>query len=391
MGNASADNLPDASADSEPAASADGVDRTSAVPRKAARPTQIAHSFFNMVKEHQTKYNNENDVETLQHDEAMKLIAKGYKEGVDQKSKVDDTVFKITDDSADGVPDASADGVHDTSTDGLPYGEIVGQSELLCTKQQPGGAPYAVQHPDAMIYNMVRESDFASTMKRALNQFPCTKECAPWRLIVYHDGSSQTRSRVDGLPDASANGVPDEYGGDEDGFLWQRVPIEQFDPEELVLVARHGRVRLCSDTSDAHEEDGQTIEEQLLSLAEKDYGNVESLELETTSWFDGTRMDDFELHSYWHVDDSTLCQVVPTWDCGWSWWHWNTSTTAWRRREGRQEGRQEGQEEGQERQEGRHEEQASEDAEVRCAPPALAPRSMHSFGSLVTFAVKARF
>ena len=83
MGNASADNLPDASADSEPAASADGVDRTSAV---------IAHSFFNMVKE--TKYNNENDVETLQHDEAMDLIAKGYKEGVDQKlskHKVDDT------------------------------------------------------------------------------------------------------------------------------------------------------------------------------------------------------------------------------------------------------------------------------------------------------------
>ena len=82
----------------------------------------------------------------------------------------------------------------DTSS---PYGEIVGQGELLCTKRQPGGAPYAVQHPDGMIYNMVRESDwFASTMKRALNQFPCTKE-SPWRLIVYHDGSSQTRSRVD--------------------------------------------------------------------------------------------------------------------------------------------------------------------------------------------------
>ena len=82
----------------------------------------------------------------------------------------------------------------DTSS---PYGEIVGQGELLCTKQQPGGAPYAVQHPDGMIYNMVRESDwFASTMKRALNQFPCTKE-SPWRLILYHDGSSQTRSRVD--------------------------------------------------------------------------------------------------------------------------------------------------------------------------------------------------
>ena len=255
MGNASADNLPDASADSEPAASADGVDRTSAVPTygswKAARPTQIAHSFFNMVKEHQTKYNIEKDVETLQHDEAM--VAKGYKEGVDQTlRKYKDTVFKITDDSgdgvldasgdgvpdtssdglydasadgvldasaddvpdtssdclydvsadgvlddsADGVPDASADGVHDTSTDGLPYGEIVGQGELLCTKRQPGGAPYAVQHPDGMIYNMVRESDFASTMKRALNQFPCTKE-SPWRLIVYHDGSSQTRSRVD--------------------------------------------------------------------------------------------------------------------------------------------------------------------------------------------------
>ena len=127
----------------------------------------------------------------------MKLIEKGYKEGVDQKSKVDDTVFKITDDSAEGVPDASADGVHDTSTDGLPYGEIVGQGELLCTKQKRGGAPYAVQHPDGMIYNMVRESDwFVSTMKRALNQFPCTKE-SPWRLIVYHDGSSQTRSRVD--------------------------------------------------------------------------------------------------------------------------------------------------------------------------------------------------
>ena len=105
--------------------------------------------------------------------------------------------------------------------------------------------------------------------------------------------------------------------------------------------------------------------------------------------------NDFELHSYWHVDDSTLCQVVPTWDCGWSWWHWNTSTTAWRRREGRQEGRQEGQEEGQERQEGRHEEQASEDAEVRCAPPALewlppadAPRSMHSFASLAAATMK---
>ena len=82
----------------------------------------------------------------------------------------------------------------DTSS---PYGEIVGQGELLCTKQKRGGAPYAVQHPDGMLYIMVRESPwFAATMRRALNQFPCTKE-SPWRLIIYHDGSSQTRSRVD--------------------------------------------------------------------------------------------------------------------------------------------------------------------------------------------------
>ena len=208
----------------------------------------------------------------------------------------------------------------------------------------------------------------------------------------------------------------DEYGGDEEGFLWQRVPIRQFDPEELVLLARHGRVRLCRrDTSDAPEEDGQTIEEQLLSLAEKDYRKVESLrrlELETTSWFEGTRMDDamvhasflpglpghfrrdseilglcrylrrvvesscslpplrkrtarmkvandFELHSYWHVDDSPLGKVVPTWDCGWGY------------------------------------RAALEYAEVRCAPPALewqppadAPRSMHSFASLAAATMK---
>ena len=182
------------------------------------------------------------------------------------------------------------------------------------------------------------------------------------------------------------------------------------------MLARHGRVRLCRrDTSDAPEEDGQTIEEQLLSLAEKDYRKVESLrrlELETTSWFEGTRMDDamvhasflpglpgqfrrdseilslcrylrrvvesscslpplrkrtarmkvandFELHSYWHVDDSPLGKVVPTWDCGWGY------------------------------------RAALEYAEVRCAPPALewlppadAPRSMHSFASLAAATMK---
>ena len=80
----------------------------------------------------------------------------------------------------------------------------------------------------------------------------------------------------------------DEYGGDEEGFLWQRVPIRQFDPEELVLLARHGRVRLCSDTSDAPEEDGQTIEEQLLNLAGK--GCAAWSCMETTTWLEGTRM-----------------------------------------------------------------------------------------------------
>ena len=78
-----------------------------------------------------------------------------------------------------------------------PYGEIVGRGELRCTKQRRGGAPYAVQHPDGILYITVRDSPwFAATMKRALNEFPCTPE-SPWRLILYHDGSSQTRSRVD--------------------------------------------------------------------------------------------------------------------------------------------------------------------------------------------------
>ena len=105
---------------------------------------EIAHSFFNKVKEQysnvpkwpalETKYKIEKkDVETPQQDvEAMDLnattikdsvlIAKGYKEGalvhLDQKSskyEVDDTVFKITgfDDQHVLLKDASSTGPTD--------------------------------------------------------------------------------------------------------------------------------------------------------------------------------------------------------------------------------------------------------------------------------------
>ena len=77
---------------------------------------------------------------------------------------------------------------------------------------------------------------------------------------------------------------------DSEGWFWDRAHIRDFSPEQLVGLARDGRIHIANSTEDEIE---GPLEDVLLDLQEKDHRRVcgfSRFEDECASWFVGTDM-----------------------------------------------------------------------------------------------------